>query len=226
MPLMSCAAWILFIKMMFVSANDGRRSFLLCFVHKWTKNEFKSDKFRHRRLSHLCLILQSNMIYGINSFLHSHLRLWSQTRIWLWWSQSGPNNGPSHTEKVFKAWTFSMAFFYFIFLVAKRKRRTKTKKSHEYFYFLWFFVNETVHWFSFGPCPRNHQHQQHRKTHILQSTNIFPCIHIERVTFPWPKTITTCVNQSTFSQRNLIQLVRLFWSLHVKCGCVGAHSVD
>lgn len=77
----------LFIKTMFVSPNDGRRSFLLCTaVHKWTENEFKSDKFQRRRLCHLCLILQSNMIYGINSFSHSHRRrssLKSQTRIWL-----------------------------------------------------------------------------------------------------------------------------------------------
>lgn len=43
--------------------------------------------------------------------------------------------------------------------------RRKEKKSHEYFHFLWFFVNETVHWFSFGPCPRNHHHQ-HRKSHF------------------------------------------------------------
>lgn len=62
-----CGMNFLFIKL-FVSPNDGRLSFLLWSRYKWTQNEFKSDKFR-RRLCRLCLILQSNMIYGINSFL-------------------------------------------------------------------------------------------------------------------------------------------------------------
>lgn len=75
-----CVAWICAaLSDPFVSPNDGRRCRFFFCERKWTRNEFKSDKF-FSRLCHLCLILQSNMIYGINSnsFFHSP-RLWTSS---------------------------------------------------------------------------------------------------------------------------------------------------
>lgn len=136
--------------------------------------------------------------------------------IWLlfrfrWWSQSGPNNGPSKTKI---AW--------FLMVSVERK-----KMSHEDFRFLWFLVNEILHWFSFGPCPRMRRFALKcckRKSFLRYALYAFTWCF-----FPWPKTITAYVKHfffSRFKSQESHSISELFWNPHVKwvsvsgCACL------
>lgn len=115
--------------------NDGRRSFLLCPTHKWTENEFKSDKFQRRSLCHLCF--NSSVQYDLWNqlfFLFTSSALKSDTHLTLM------------ITKWTKQWTIayrkslqSLTIFDGFLVVKRRRRLTTPEKSHEYFRFLWFF---------------------------------------------------------------------------------------